>query len=825
MQIRDHGKTALLDNGRAISYAELLARTHDFAGACPLAPGDRLIVYAENRPEWIYAFLSAWENRAVPVPVDVQTPAGELAYILADAEPAAIFTSPAQEPVVRQALAASGSPARLLLLDAIPAGPAGPPPPFPEPALSDLAALLYTSGTTGQPKGVMLTHGNLQANAESITGGVPIFKPGDRLLAFLPFHHILPLMGNLVIPLSIGATLVLPASLKPDDLAAAMQAGRVTVIIGVPRFWALLRKGIRDRIREAGPVPQLLFSLASRFHCRPLSRLLFRKVHARFGGHIRLFISGGAPLDLEVLADFQALGFELLEGYGMTETAPIITFPRPGRVRNGACGQALPGEEIRLVNGEITVRGPNVMKGYWRKPEETAEALRDGWLFTGDLGRLDGDGYLFITGRLKEILVLPNGKKLNPADVEARLLLDSSLLREAAVLLQDGALHALVIPDPARFPQPDSASLEDAIRRQVIDPYNRTALPYRRLAGFTLLPGELPRTRLGKLRRHLLPGCVRKAAPTQAGAPEPAGEAYPLLRDFLARETDRPVHPDSHLDLDLGLDSLGRISLQVFLEASFGLAATEDLLADHSTVSALAGYIEAHKTRAEHESIDWGRILRDCPARPVNPPSWLLTATQAVGRLGFRGWFTLKAEGADRLPPGPFILAPNHESFLDGFLVCLFLKPATLRLTWFYAKEKHVRKPWLRRLADGNNVIVVDIDRDLKTSLQQMAAVLKAGRNLLIFPEGTRTRDGQLGPFKRTFAILSRELNVPVVPVSIMGSFAALPPGARFPRLFSRITVRFLPPVQPAGLSVEAIRDQVREAIVTAPESGPRDSR
>jgi long-chain acyl-CoA synthetase len=818
MRLRDHDKTAILENGRAFSYGELLSRTHDFAAACPLAPGDRLILLSENRSEWIFAFLSGWENRAVSVPVDIQTPPEELAYILADAEPAAVFASRALEPAARRAIADSGSRARLLLLEDIPAATA-PPPSFPEAPPDELAAILYTSGTTGRPKGVMLTHGNMQANVEAVSTGVPIFTKPDRHLAFLPFHHILPLVGNLVMPLSIGATIVLPASLKPEDLAAAMQAGKVTIIIGVPRFWAMLRKGILDRIREAGPVPRFLFKLAARLRMPALSQRLFKKVHARFGGCVRFMISGGAPLDPAVLADFQTLGFDLLEGYGMTEAAPMITFPRPGRVRNGACGQALPGEEIRLIDDEITVRGPNIMPGYWRKPHETADAIRGGWLHTGDLGRMDDDGFLFITGRLKELLVLPNGKKINPADLETALLQNQPGLREAAVLLRGDSLHALLVLEPGRFPA-DPAALDAAIRREVVDPYNRQMPPYRRLAGFTVVPDELPRTRLGKLKRHLLPDLVRESFARKTVVPEPDGEVYRLLRDFLARETGQPVHPDSRLDLDLGLDSLGRISLQAFLETSFGAKADEAVLHDHPAVASLSGWVESHKIRIDQEAVDWSRILKEGPARSVSEPTWLLTAVQAIGSLGFRGWFRLKSEGAENIPAGPFILAPNHESYLDGFLVCLFLKPAVLRQTWFYAKEKHLRNAWLRNLATGNNFIVMDMDRDLKGSLQQMAAVLKAGRNLLIFPEGTRTRDGALGPFKRTFAILSRELDAPVVPVSITGSFKALPPGARHPRLFSPITVRFLKPINPAGLSVEAIRDQTRDAILASTMTG-----
>jgi long-chain acyl-CoA synthetase len=814
MFIRDFNKTALYYNDRAVSYHDLLLLAGRSAELLACPPGERVVIFGENRPEWVYALYGAWLRGAVPVPVDVFASAAELAYILSDAQPAALFTSREKEPVVRDALARSGSAARVILFEDLPSDPAGPLPVFPEPAPGALAAILYTSGTTGDPKGVMLAFGNLAANVEAVTLGVPIFTPEDRVFAFLPFHHILPLMGTLVLPLSIGGSTVIAASLKPEELAAAMQARQVTIIIGVPRFWSLLRKGIRDKIAAAGPIPRLLFSLAARVRSRGLSRRLFKKVHARFGGRVKFLISGGAPLDTEVLRDFQTLGFELLEGYGMTEAAPMITFPRPGRVRNGACGQALPGEELRLVDGEITVRGPNVMLGYYRKPAETAETLRDGWLHTGDLGFLDSDGFLFITGRKKELLIPPNGKKISPFDIETRLLERAPELREAAVILKGDSLHLLAVPDEARCRTLEIHSIEEHLRWEVVDKYNRTAPPYRRLAGFTLLHEELPRTRLGKLKRHLLEPLADHGGQARPAPPDPPGEAYPLLRDFLRGEVEHPVRPDSHLEMDLALDSLGKLSLQVFLENTFGMAVEPGVLTDHPTVAELAAFIESHKTRAESEAVPWGDILRSGPAHSLPGGAWTLTAAQRLGRIAFHILLRTRSSGADRLPPGPFILAPNHQSYLDAFLVSAFLDSKTLRNTWFYGKEKHIHTRWQRALADRNNVIVVDVDRNLKESLQRMAAVLKSGKNLMIFPEGTRARDGQPGAFKRTFAILSRELNVPVVPVSIKGAFEALPPGARFPRPFTRVLVRFLPPVMPAELTVDEIRNKTREAVL-----------
>lgn len=819
MMLRDFNKTALTYGSRAIPYRELLDQAVRYAAACPARAGVRVALFAENRPEWVFAFYSAWSKGAIAVPIDGMAPADELAAILADAAPTTLFTSRDKEPVAREALARTGLPARLILFESLPETPPDPAPAaLPEPDPAAVAAILYTSGTTGSPKGVMLTYANLAANVDAVSRGVPIFTPGDRLFAFLPFHHILPLMGNLVVPLSIGATVAIADSLKPDALAACMQANRVTLIIGVPRFWALLRKGIRDRIRAAGPLPRLLFRIAARLRSRRFSRRIFHKVHDRFGGQIRFLVSGGAPLDAEVLRDFQTLGFELLEGYGMTETAPIIAFPRPGQVRNGSCGQVLPGEEVRIVEGEITVRGPNVMTGYYRKPVETAEALRDGWLFTGDLGYLDDDGYLFITGRKKELIVLPSGKKINPFEIESRLLEIAPALKEAAVFQQGASLQAILVPDRDRFSEPGPAALEARIQRDCLDPYNQNASPYKRIARFTIRDEELPKTRIGKLRRHLLPALAESPPDARPAPPEPAGAVYPRLRDFLSAEREHPVRPDSHLERDLGLDSLGRLELLAFLENSFGLELAESCLTDHPTVAALAAFVEARKTRIEDDPASWSTLLHAVAARPLPQPAWTMRAIQLLARTGFHAWFDLEISGARHLPEGPFILAPNHQSYLDGLFVILALPPETLRRTWFYAKEKHVRTPFLRWMAAHNNVIVVSLERDLRQSLQRLAAVLKSGGNMIIFPEGTRTPDGLLGPFKRTFAILGQELRVPIVPVSILGAFEALPRGGRLPRPFTRIRVQFLPPVHPDGLSSDAIRDRVRDAILQVVE-------
>ncbi len=809
-------KTAIIWGDREISFREVAAHAAEYALGLDVAPGARVAIFSENRPEWIYALYAAWRRSAIVVPVDALSPPEEVAYILGDSRPDVVFCSRDREPVLRQA----GAPAwrgRIAVFEDLPgcaAGPSGAPFPPPDDPVR-VALIMYTSGTTGNPKGVQLTFDNLLVNIESVSRHVPIYTPDETVLALLPLHHILPLVGCVVAPLWVGSTICFASPLAPAELVATMRRRRVTIVIGVPRFYSMIRKGIMERI-NARPAARLLFRAARRLNSRAVARRLFGAVHRQFGGRLKYLICGGAALDPEVGRDLWTLGFEVLEGYGMTEAAPMITFPRPGRVRLGACGQALPGQQVRIVDGEITAAGRNIMPGYYNRPEETAAALRDGWLYTGDLGYLDADGYLFVTGRKKELVVLPTGKKFNPSEVESRLLAISPLVKEAAVFLKDDVLQALVFPDPARAAARPPPELFAQIRAEVMDVYNRSAAPAKRIQRFTIVGQELPKTRLGKLKRHQLPALAAPPPRVDGGA-EPATPEYAALRDFLRAEVARPVGPDEHLATEVGLDSLGWVGLQVFAQETFGVALDESTLTAHPTVARLAAHLAERKTRLQTaEALNWNALLDKTAGVELPRASVLLPIIHWLARLGLKTFFRVRAFGLEHLPAPPFILAPNHQSYLDGLWVTIFLRARQLRQTYFYAKAKHVRRRWQQFLAARTNVIVVDIEHDLAASLRKMAAVLKRGRNLIIFPEGTRTRDGRIGEFKKTFAILSSALDVPVVPVALSGAYAALPPGRRLPRLFTAVTVQFLPPRYPRGQTAEAVGEQVRQAVVEA---------
>jgi long-chain acyl-CoA synthetase len=810
MLLADHNKTALILPDQSYTYAQLLAMAHGYARRLP-AGVQRVLIFSENRVEWIHALYAAWIAGAAVVPVDFQATAAEVAFILNDCRPTTLFCSLERKPVLEEALAGLDYAPQLLVFEAMPAEE--------EPSTEPVAAadpqatalLIYTSGTTGTPKGVMLSFANLLANVEAVTVGAPIYGPDERVLMLLPLHHIFPLLGTLVIPFQIGATVALSPSLLAEDIVRTLQRNKITILIGVPRLYSLIMQSIQNKI-AASRIATLLFRLAEQANSPQLSKVLFRSVHQKFGGHLKFLVSGGAALDPAVGRRFTTLGFEILEGYGMTEAAPMITFTRPGQVLIGSAGTAMSCTTVAIRDGEIAAAGANIMQGYWNRPEETAEVLRDGWLYTGDLGRLDEKGRLFITGRKKEIIVLANGKNINPALIEQELA-KYGAIAEVGVFLKDDVLQAVIRPNLALIREKGVARMDEYFRWQVIDRYNQSASPAKRLHHFTLVESELPRTRLSKLKRFQLPGLIAAREQRKAECEHPSGEEYQIIRQFLENHTARTIAPDDHLEIDAALDSLDKVSLLVFIKKTFGVEIAEDKLMHIPTLRQLSAFISERKERIAVELINWRDILRERVDSGL-PRAWFtINLIKNASRVLLRCYFRFRTEGRENIPDTPCILAPNHQSFIDGLLVAAGLKNALMQRTCFYAKAKHLQNRWLRFLADRNNVVIMDINADVRESIQRVATLLASGRNVIIFPEGTRTPDGAVGEFKKTFAILSKELNVPVVPVAIRGAFEALPAGSILPRPFRRISVRFQPPVFPHDHTYESLKDLVRQKV------------
>ena len=741
--------------------------------------------------------------------------AEDVAFAMADCTPAAIFCSPGCREVMDEAVSSLSFSPLIIDIESVEAGKSTVPSEPPDHDLEETAVILYTSGTTGDPKGVMLSFRNLQTNVHAVSEDIPIYKPDSRVLVLLPLHHIFPLAGTMIIPISMGGTMAFVEALNSDSILKAMCDWKVNIVIGVPRLFKMFRDGIMSKI-HASKVATLLFKLAERVDSFSFSRKVFGKVQNKFGGHITYMPCGGAAPDFDVVRDFRTLGFELLAGYGMTETAPMIAFTHPGAQRSGASGQVMKINEIRIVNEEITVKGANVMQGYYNRPDETNAILKEGWLHTGDLGYVDEDGHIFITGRLKEIIVLPNGKNINPEEIEKKLPAYSNLIEDVAVLMADGNLHALILPNMAELTKQGVHEIEETIRWKVIDKYNRKCTPSKKIIKFTIVREPFPRTRLSKLKRHELPKMLQKPDRTAKYEQqnEPTIREYGIIRDYLSERTGDSVYPGDHLEIDLGLDSLEKVSLQFFITNTFGCELSDEDIVNCQNIEKMAELVNQRKKHiSDITAVRWGELLKEKTSFQL-PKTWVTMGwINHSARLFLKSYFRIKGKGFENLPQGPFILAPNHQSFLDGLLVSIFIKNKIMKKTYFYAKAEHVRMKWVKFLARTNNVIVLDLNSNLKESIQSLASALKRGKNVIIFPEGTRTNDGSLGKFKETFAILGRELNVPIVPVAIAGAFEALPTGRFLPRLFQPIEVTFLPPVLPGSHSYSDLADKVCEAV------------
>lgn len=820
--IKDFHKTAIIAGDRYISFNEMLRRITLFSRYTSNVKGVKTVILSENREGWIYAFYSIWNNRGIAVPVDAGSTAQDVAYILNDCRPEGIWTSVKKLDTARMALKLTGFDIPIMLIDDYEQIEV---PDDCQPAKidydsADTAVTIYTSGTTGSPKGVMLSFRNMMANIDSVSKEVPIFNSERRSIVLLPLHHVLPLQGCAVAPFVNGGGVAICPAMTGTEIMDTLQRGKVAIMIGVPRLWATLARGIKTKI-YANAITKALFKMCRSLQWRWLSRLIFASVRQKMGGHITYLVSGGAALDRDVALDLKAMGLDALEGYGMTETAPIIAFTRPDDIKPGSVGLPLPSTNVILKNGEICVKGPNVMQGYYNRPEETAAMFdEEGWLHSGDLGRFDEKGRLYITGRTKEIIVLSNGKNINPSEIEAKLEAHEDIVKEVGIIQDGDMLKAIIVPQPVWCNGRNDTELEEALKSELLEPYNQEAQSYKRLMSLFVYHGELPRTRMDKLQRFKLPALVTAGEHTDVNNKprivEPSFPEYKIIKQYIQQEKKIRVRPTDNLDLDLQLDSLDKVGLQGFLEQTFGMEINAEKIATFRNVLEMAEHVADYKTRIEVESIDWNKILKDDNTQKLSlPNAWaddlfILGIFKGFAKL----WFRMEGHNAHNIPTdGPYILAANHQSYLDGMFVMSYSPRKNVRKTFFFAKEAHVRHPYAQWMAKRHNVIVME-PTNMKTSIQRMGEAIKQGKSIIIFPEGTRTVSGEVGEFKKMFAILAKELEVPIIPVSIHGAYEAMPKHSKFPRPL-KIDINYLPAVMPtADDTYESISERVREAIV-----------
>src|SRR5829696_7399952 len=821
--------------------------------------GDYVALLAANSKEWVVACLAVISAGAVVVPLDAQLGDEALRHVLEDSGARHVFTTADQAGRLESVDAGAGL--RTILLDVgeedlrswlcllkdenVDLPPAGP---------GDVAALFYTSGTMGAAKGVPLSHANLVFQIDTLLGA-DLVSEKDSVLLPLPLHHVYPFVMGMLTPLAAGLPIVLPQSLTGPQLVRALSEGEATLIVGVPRLYDALYSGIEARVGSGGRFAAILFKCGielcvklRRMTGLDVGRVALRPLRKQFGPRLRVLASGGAALDPDLAEKLEGLGWRVAVGYGLTETAPLLTLNPPDGRKLGRVGRPVPGVEISIDHsampegavragtahgeGEILARGPNVFSGYRNRPEETSEVFDGGWFRTGDLGYFDDDGYLYVTGRASTLIVTSGGKNIQPEAVEAAYL-ENPLIREIGVLQKDGRLVAVIVPETGEISRGTDTH---RVIREAIEEASKHLPSYQRISDYAISREPLEFTRLGKLRRHVLEERYERARRgvesqdrTAVGpvAPEEmSGEDRALLEDPTAlgvwkllteRYPDRRLAPETSTQLDLNIDSLGWVNLTL----ETGVELDEEAIERIDTVRDVLREVASGASGTLHHVSPFERpeeVLDDRQKRwlePLGPArSAMARGMFALNRMMMRRPFSLQVEGLENLPDrGPFIIAPNHVSYLDAFAVAAALDYSVLRRTyWAGWMGAAFGNPLTRLVSRLAQVVPINPGRAGLSNLAFGAAGLRRGQNLVWFAEGERSPSGSLQPFKPGMGILLSYYPVPVVPVFIRGMYEAMPRG-RFLRRLVQVTVSFGEPVDPDGLD-EASRSQ--EQIVQA---------
>lgn len=823
----DRNKAAIIYKDREYSYKELLTGIKYYSTLLDIKKDSKVVVYVENRPEIIQSFFSIWEKQGIAIVLDAGYTPEQLLYVFNDAEPEYIYVTNKNYKNAVAAKEIYGKSLEIINIDDIAVPKEFQPDNYELNVdnVEDTAVILYTSGTTGNPKGVMLSYKNLLSNVNAIKA-INLVDETDRVLAILPYHHVFPLNINLLMTMYFGTLVVILDELSSEALRHALREYKISVIIGVPRVWEMLHKAIMNKINSSW-ITKKIFKICQSINSKALSRLVFKKVYNELGGSLRVMASGGAKLDPEVSRDYLTLGLPMIEGYGLTETSPIIAFNKPTNVKAGTVGEIIPDVEVKIAeDGEILVKGANVMKGYYNNPTATKEVIdENGFFHTGDLGKFDGD-HLVIVGRKKEMIVLSNGKNINPADIENEIMKGTDLIKEIAVMEYNNHLMAVVYPDFDLIKHRNITNIKESLKWEIIDKYNVTAPKYRKILEVKIVKNELPKTKLGKVRRFMLNDflkgevveegaegtVVNQQSKKEIEVPEELKEIYTTLKENIERNYDAQVTPDAHLELDLGLDSLDIVEILSFVESSYGVKIKEEEFTNIKNVLTLAEFIKNHGGTFSNVEIDWKSILNERIDIDLPKSAWVGKLIRIITMPIFSLYFSLKKESQDKISNEPAIYIGNHQSFLDALMFNQAIPMKMMNDTYYIATVVHFDTPLRRYLADRGNILIVDINKNLKETLQVSAEVLREGKNLVIFPEGARTRDGELQEFKKTFAILSKELNVPVVPFGIKGAYKAMPYGSKFPSMYP-IKLKFFDKIYPENLTIEEIVEKSKEEI------------
>ena len=834
--------------------------------------GARVAILADNHPRWVAVFLGVVASGCTAVPLDTALHADQITTLLKDSGSSLLFCDVKHLATAREAIGAL--PLKIALINSAElktgSGQTNPGPATPAPvadldsifasgssgfapaavAADVVASLLYTSGTTSHPKGVMLTHANLLGEVESVFRWAHV-GPEDAVLGVLPLFHVLSQMANLLLPLVKGARVVYLETLNTTELLRALNEREITVFAVVPQFFYLIHDRIFKEVAQRGKLAawalKALMTLNRGLRTVGFNpgRIFFGKLHSTFGDRMRYLITGGSRFDPQIGYDFYALGIDVLQAYGLTETTGAAFAALPGHNVIGSVGPPLPGVEGKIVDpkpgedggpavGEIAIKGAIVMKGYWNRPDATAAVLSDGWLHTGDLGYFDAGGNLFITGREKDVIVLSNGKNVYPEEIESYYL-KSPYIKEIGVMALESEpgnpasdrLYGVIVPDFDVLKERRIVNAKEVIRFD-IEGISAKIPSTKRIGSYEIWQDPLPRTTTRKLKRFELEKRVR--ANQKKGHSDSEGSYVPALsaEDFqwldqpevqqalkVIRESSKTapevIRPSDNLELDLGLDSMQRIELLVAVEKELGGDVEESALAEIYSVRQLVDAIRESAstgktpTSSSQQPAGWKSILQEDPTDPevlaLAEPGrlaehFLYAAFQPIQILAY-DQFHLRVSGLEKLPAqGPYIISSNHQSYLDPVVLGAVLPWRVFGNLFSVGTSEIFGSGFMRRLARWLRVIVVDPDANLVSAMRAGAFGLGHGRILILYPEGERSIDGTPRIFKKGAAILSIHLQVPIVPVAIEGFHDAWPRGQAFQK-FAPLKIQVGDPIYP----------------------------
>ena len=802
------------------TYSDVLSTANRFGRELEdrgIGKGDKVLLWGENCAEWVAAFFGCLLRGAIVVPVDkIATP--DFARRIADQVDAKLcMSSPHNEiagiptlnlETLREDLAARSD------TTVVP----------PTLTRDDIVQIVFTSGTTAEPRGVVISHGNILANLEPLEREIGkyltyerIFHP-LRFLNLLPLSHVFGQFLGIFLPQLLAATVIFQDTLNPSEVLGIIKKERVSVVVAVPRLMESLKDKIERDLEAEGKLESFRRDFAAANNQHFVKRWWrFRKIHNRFGWKFWAFISGGAALDAETEEFWRRMSFVVVQGYGLTETTSLISLNHPFKTGKRSIGKVLEGREMKLdEHGEILVRGANVAAGYWQGKELKPVLNEEGWFHTGDIGELDAEGNLYFKGRKKNVIVTREGMNIYPEDLEAALRQQPEVRDCVVVGLDQGGnaepVAVLILRDSA-----DSHNVVQRANSQLAD--------YQQMRRWMLWGNDdFPRTPTQKPKTALIQAAAQQHfAGTNGNAPASAG----ALGDLIARITGRNVGalaPDAKLEGDLNLNSMDRVELMSALEDRYQIDLKEANFAQISTVGDLERLLHEPQ-KSPQSGYRYPRWAQRWPVTWIREFIYYLLTWPATILMAHP-----KIVGSEHLHgmDGPFLVSCNHVTYIDLGFALKALPPRLRRKLavgmWGELLWEMWRPPqswnWFMRLSYWVgyylavalfNVFPLPQQSGVRESFAYAGECVDRGYSVLVYPEGRRTPDGKPSPFRSGLGMLAARLNIPVLPVRIDGLYEMKSAGRKIAKPGELTVVIGKPMTFPPGTPPEEITNQVED--------------